>query len=1025
MTVALFVALLVQGRDLTNETSPRGIVSLELRADDPKLATRIVQRWRCEDDLASFDRRGGRAPCARQKGGLASVARWQVYLDFPFIAAYGVFFFLAAVFLKKNLEALASAPAVSDRLKKFALCFVWFTPFFAAAFPVAAVLDLVENVFLLRFLETLREPDGNFAEEAAWWKFFFLKLGLVHLLIGLLVRLRFAQERRQILQLLFLARVPLLSLVLLVALPVLCYTMPTMLRNLLVVEPGQLLFLTTLTGWLSGTVLFTLRNVLLYGAVRFGLKGETVDGASRHLQTWFWLYAFGLAVPLTLTAFWLSGPSWMAGLSIFLGVGLVLFGYAVVAVASSWFDRDETAEEVLFGGWFAWVLSGLKKKTRSKVPETGGGSPVPEVHPGSKWAWIQRAQKPHADLLTKSNASEDLEQPLGGYFNASDEVLIGHIQNALFFGLSFLVYVVSYFALHPALGDPSILPTLGYVLGLLIVLTWALAGAAFYLDRYRVPLLLVVILVPTLMNVLGESDHYFKTVPSRGGVDVHAGFAARLGGSEGEGVAGARTAEVDKAVGALSDAGKAPVVVVAASGGGITAAVWTTAVLTSLERTVPHFRESVHLLSTVSGGSAGALHYIEGIRGATAAEEGVLLPHGEANEVITRAGATSLNAAAWGLAYPDLLRGFLPVIVLKPELLSGNARYFVPDKEIDRGWALEYSWRQTMSGDVKEPDEALLEDWGDDVLAGKIPPVVFNTTEVETGSHFVFSPLQICGWERYGTVGHYRSMAQRDVRAATAARLSATFPWVTPIARPTTYKGAGSHAHFADGGFYDNFGVVSALHWIDTVLADGSLVSLPGDAPQQLKDQRLEEIREMQACRALGREYSSGRAVALDGRPIILILIRASKAERIRADPPLRDGNAQRGWRYATLGPLQALAKVRSSTQKARNLKELDLLECAIVADPDCDPRSASSSERPLPPLTVVDFELEREAPLTWKLTDDEWCRIVGGWNDRKNQDSLETVRRLFLRDDTELESAERLPFARDGRLCSDVQVLP
>src|SRR5262249_32486983 len=57
-----------------------------------------------------------------------------------------------------------------------------------------------------------------------------------------------------------------------------------------------------------------------------------------------------------------------------------------------------------------------------------------------------------------------------------------------------------------------------------------------------------------------------------------------------------------------------------------------------------------------------------------------------------------------------------------------------------------------------------------------------------------------------------------DVDVVTAVRLSATFAWVSPLARAHYEDRARglpslSHQHIGDGGYYDMFGVQSALDW--------------------------------------------------------------------------------------------------------------------------------------------------------------------------------------------------------------------
>src|SRR5262245_59332370 len=52
----------------------------------------------------------------------------------------------------------------------------------------------------------------------------------------------------------------------------------------------------------------------------------------------------------------------------------------------------------------------------------------------------------------------------------------------------------------------------------------------------------------------------------------------------------------------------------------------------------------------------------------------------------------------------------------------------------------------------------------------------------------------------------------------TAARLSATFPYVTPVSRAWPDTEARSAQHIADGGYYDNTGMLTALEGLGEVL---------------------------------------------------------------------------------------------------------------------------------------------------------------------------------------------------------------
>ncbi|MBM3794020.1 MAG: hypothetical protein FJW31_08110 [Acidobacteria bacterium] len=181
---------------------------------------------------------------------------------------------------------------------------------------------------------------------------------------------------------------------------------------------------------------------------------------------------------------------------------------------------------------------------------------------------------------------------------------------------------------------------------------------------------------------------------------------------------------------------------VCASGGGITAALWTATVLSGLDQANPaHFRANLALFSAASGGSVGGLHFLTA----------------EPRDAVHRAGRSSLDAAAWGLVGPDLLRAAVP--------FAGAAL-----GNVGRGWALERAWN------VPQPQ------W-----PAAPPAVVFNATSAETGEGLALGNVDLAPLLR----GH------AGVAPVVAARLSASFPYVTPAPRPASGPGT----HVADGGY--------------------------------------------------------------------------------------------------------------------------------------------------------------------------------------------------------------------------------
>ena len=160
-------------------------------------------------------------------------------------------------------------------------------------------------------------------------------------------------------------------------------------------------------------------------------------------------------------------------------------------------------------------------------------------------------------------------------------------------------------------------PALAYVLILLMLLTWGLSAASFFLDRWRVSAALVIASIPFVLFFVHDLDHYY-VLPEASGQIVPAADVQKLARvAEPEERREIRRAFTER----LRDfktrhPDREPVVVaVAASGGGITASLWTATVLEGLQQDFgPAFADSLHFISSVSGGSVGTMHYVDGFR---------------------------------------------------------------------------------------------------------------------------------------------------------------------------------------------------------------------------------------------------------------------------------------------------------------------------------------------------------------------------------------------------------------------------
>ncbi|BDC49517.1 hypothetical protein F183_A18330 [Bryobacterales bacterium F-183] len=322
----------------------------------------------------------------------------------------------------------------------------------------------------------------------------------------------------------------------------------------------------------------------------------------------------------------------------------------------------------------------------------------------------------------------------------------GHQFSANSFLLSLVLYLSLGFAFSPGNNSGLELAALVSLLLLLTNLCWLLSGLSYLLDRWRFPLLLFIFAVAFLS---GGNDHVFPITECQN--CQPAVTPAQI----------LDTANPDQ-----------PRVLVATSGGGILAASWTATVLGELTEKNPSFASALRLISSVSGGSVGAMHYVQALQQNSFSKA----------DVFKHASDSSLDAVAWGLAYHDSWR-----------VLGIN---FDPEK--DRALELRKAWTR------HDPNLAglRLSQWP---AGKKTPALMINSTVAETGDRFSFtnfqSPSPTTFWNYY---------PNKDIEINAAVANSAAFPYVSPASRASS----GSGIHLLDGGYYDNFGVASVLDFL-------------------------------------------------------------------------------------------------------------------------------------------------------------------------------------------------------------------
>ena len=449
----------------------------------------------------------------------------------------------------------------------------------------------------------------------------------------------------------------------------------------------------------------------------------------------------------------------------------------------------------------------------------------------------------------------------------------GHYMALGSFFLCFLIYVAIGIGKFFRIGHPATVPTLADLIVFLMILCWGLSAITFILDRFRVPLLLPFLLAAIISADIPATDHYFYMLGAANTPVLSPSDVIRAGKPD------------------------APVIVVAASGGGIKAAAWTARVLTGLEESNPgKFGNSVRLISAVSGGSVGTMYFVSEY-GAT--DAGLTSDKSALEETVARAEASSLDDIAWGLVYPDFLRIFLPGI-----------------KHLDRGEALEAALTRELPN-RKHHLSSPLSEWRDGVSEGTRPAVIFNATVVESGERFLIGTTDLSPAQGRTSLRDAQ-LGGRDISLVTAARLSATFPYVSPAARPDI---EGKQIHVVDGGYTDNFGMATLLAWLDEAL------------------------------------FTLGNPV----RRVLVIEIRASPPAS--GPPPV----AWHGWPFQTYAPISAMLDVRDNGQLPRNEEQLNLLS-HYASSCNIDIEDAIFEYPP------------SDAPLSWHLSPKDKAEINSNW---------------------------------------------
>ncbi len=636
-------------------------------------------------------------------------------------------------------------------------------------------------------------------------------------------------------------------------------------------------------------VMITTRLTLVYGPLRF--EGIATLPAARRV-TWGMTGLFSLlAWPvIEMTCCGTEIPGWEKAIGILAAAALSLGGLWLIAKLHFYIEESP-------GYTAQMIFPGLPFLKTNRRPRWSSGGllhrQLARLLPGRLSRGVLRSES-------------EVRLEGGGTVGS---LLSGH-QLAL---AAMLVQGLSYVAIGmlsaPALGSHAgaagwyrlLTPlskqqpaALFYLLFLLGLVTFFCSGVGFILDIVRVPVLTTSLAISLVFGLLG-TDHIYKLY--RG--DGHAAPRSPAG--------------VIDAWEQRRGSANGPIVIVATSGGGIRAAAWTAEVLTGLAQeceVMPgenRFTSSLVLVSAVSGGSEGAMYFVGSY------EKDGVVPPGALGDIRQNAYHSSLSSVGWGLLYPDLLR-IVPVLGSAMTPLLGNS--------VDRGWALERDWLRNWAGHASTAEPTIGE-WSDDVARGTRPAVIFNGTAAESGQRFLMSSTTLPPDPRFQrgylpSILFWDAFKGLDLPVATAARLSASFAWISPMARASTGEPR-FRVHVGDGGYYDNSGVVSAMEWL---MAAGDSIKT---------------------------------------HPVYIVLVDST--------PGWPAAGESWTWQRQLTAPLETLQSVRTSSQQARAQFELQLATDFLM--------SKGFDVKPV----RFRYPSDSLTPLSWHLTPHQQKKIGEAWS--------------------------------------------
>lgn len=526
----------------------------------------------------------------------------------------------------------------------------------------------------------------------------------------------------------------------------------------------------------------------------------------------------------------------------------------------------------------------------------------------------------------------------------SDHNWIKDVQLAIYFVLVAFIFFVALRPTNSAALSGAQANASGQILSIpfcVVIMAWlivlVLSALAFWMRKSRFPVVVMVVLWVILIRFATNHESLLPTIPisevppqtsrvgqtqlvEMEGPQPEPSSKVAMNQLESEAWQAARARilrlatkqQASDSAENLSSSRRRTIVIVTCPGGGIHAAAWSAYALQKLDERYLSFSDSIVAISGVSGGSHGAIVFVNDLRIRETDPSHLVSRSNSQRSRVTKSSMASnerdladntlvgasfigeswqpaVQSSLWplgiGLAFDDIPAALLP-------------RRF----ESDRGQRLDQAWQTRMQPNA---EAQTLQRWGEMAVQGDLPIVVLNATDASSGRRILFStvrsPFRESMQHRLGRPWDIRELfdfGRYDMHMATAARASATFPYATPFTQPENATSVGERVAIGDGGYVDNEGIVTAVDWAEFLWR-----------------------KELESRSRMNRAEYFDRIVLLRMQP-------TSDIEM--ASPPISLGEQLVGSLRWLAGPFETLATMRVSSQIERGQLETDLLSSMV-----------------------------------------------------------------------------------------------